>query len=355
MACTLIVGYFYRLTILMVFFFPFGCTFKIETNRIFAKAQTIDRKWSVLQKPSKMRPPTQLTISINVRDWKDNDFIAIRSLLQSSESGFDPEGPLDLDCGAQSTLRESYNPMDGGCFLVATKVDNSSEILGTAALISGTPITYFSSGTSVSSPEKVTGAVRRTCSVEAKLEDQELILQSLLAEIEKRAAKAGVTELIVLAYECSSRLNPSLLVGLGYDELLTKLPNVDASQYRKVLPLSDNSDDVTSKGLKKRRIGSNVAAIISIFGVGAALVFAITVANVMGFELIPSNNDNRGIGTPLSTQELQILKEEEQLQRTDIDSQQTKEIRNWNDLSSEEKREEAALMKVIQGQDVRLK
>jgi len=78
------------------------------------------------------------------------------------------------------------------------------------------------------------------------------------------------------------------------------------------------------------------------------------VANVMGFELIPSDY-NGGIGTPLSTQELQFLEQEEQLKRTDIDSQQTKGIRQWNDLSSEEQREEAALMKIIQGEDVRLK
>ena len=79
----------------------------------------------------------------------------------------------------------------------------------------------------------------------------------------------------------------------------------------------------------------------------------------MGLELLPSN-DNRGIGMPLSTEELQRLKQDEQLQRTDIDGQKSIEgagaggSRQWEDLNAEERREEVALMKIIQGRDFRL-
>jgi hypothetical protein len=53
-----------------------------------------------------------------VRDQKDEDEVGIRSLLSSAAS-FDPEGPLDIDCGGPQALQESYDPDDGGCFLVA--------------------------------------------------------------------------------------------------------------------------------------------------------------------------------------------------------------------------------------------
>lgn len=84
----------------------------------------------------------------------------------------------------------------------------------------------------------------------------------------------------------------------------------------------------------------------------------------MGLEVSPvGSSDNRGMGTPLSQEELQQLQYDETLQRTDLDGGGRKEagigndasIRAWEDLTDEERREEAALMKIIQGQDVRIR
>ena len=74
----------------------------------------------------------------------------------------------------------------------------------------------------------------------------------------------------------------------------------------------------------------------------------------MGLEVLPSSaTDNRGVGTPLSIEEVLRLKEDEKLKRSNIDGEQT--TRPWEELGDEERREEAALMKIIQGQDVRIR
>jgi hypothetical protein len=74
----------------------------------------------------------------------------------------------------------------------------------------------------------------------------------------------------------------------------------------------------------------------------------------MGFEVLPSSaTDNRGVGAPLSVEEVLRLKEDEKLKRSRIDGEQT--TRQWEELGDEERREEAALMKIIQGQDVRIR
>ena len=65
-----------------------------------------------------------------------------------------------------------------------------------------------------------------------------------------------------------------------------------------------------------------------------------------------NNNNNRGLGRPLSTEDLRQLLQDEQLKRTTIDPMNEK--REWNDLSLEERREEMALLQVIQGQDIRI-
>ena len=70
-----------------------------------------------------------------------------------------------------------------------------------------------------------------------------------------------------------------------------------------------------------------------------------------------SDADNRGLGTPLSVQELRQLQQDEPIQRTTMEggSDTSEGSRPWQDLSPEELREELALIKIIQGQDVRIK
>jgi hypothetical protein len=292
-----------------------------------------------------------------VREWRDDDVQRIIGLLTDSPSGFDPEGPLEIDCGSPAAIQESYNRKDGGCFLVATDDrndddddDDDSDIMGTAALTVGTQIAYLKSGASISSPV-VTGAVRRVCTIaHAPPATQELILQTLLEEIETRAVQHGATELIVLAYPTTRRPNHVLLDKRGYRKVLPS--NLDGVvQYCR--SLGDKESDSSSRAAATTTISNDASSNIVIgtsFVVMLLLVFSF-VGNLMGLELMPSN-DNRGIGTPLSIQEVQRLKQDEQLKRMDLDGKGIE--RQWEDLGMEERREEAALMKIIQGQDIRL-
>mmetsp|Transcript_20283 Transcript_20283/g.30770 ORF Transcript_20283/g.30770 Transcript_20283/m.30770 type:complete len:527 (-) Transcript_20283:30-1610(-) len=293
---------------------------------------------------------------------------------------------------------------------------NSERIVGTAALTVGTPVTYLKSGASMSSPADITGAIRRVCAVD------ESILQPLLRSIEIRASEAGVGQLILLAYpnpesERSTgagatttaataicRPGTALLKSMGYEELPINLKGVDAVQYGKNLVHVDqsqnqndantnaaensnadanadanaNANAVNNSSLKQLNNHSSNEKILDA-AVGASflailLAFVLGVGNFMGLELLPSigssgdNNNNRGIGSPLSVQELELLRQDERLQRTDLDggagasastsggaSAVDDGIRQWKDLSFEERQEEAAMMKIIQGQTTRLK
>ena len=311
--------------------------------------------------------------NIQVRDWTlgdEDDIMNILSSAAESSSGFDPEGLLDIDCGSEAALRESYDDTDedgGSCFIVATDPLNKSLIIGTAALIIGTPITYLQSGASLSSPDKITGAVRRVYAIDdgTTMISHESILQSLLVEIEIRALAAGATDLIILAYSDDRRPNTHLLDKMGYQELPATLKGVDALQYCKLLPPPPTVDNDHESNVIKTAFAptSNVSSDVAIGSslVGAVLFLLVGVANMMGLELVPSD-DNRGIGTPLSIQELNRLKEDEILKRTDLDGDGDGDgqplgsgVRQWNDLTFEERREEVALMKIIQGQNGRLK
>ena len=162
--------------------------------------------------------------------------------------GFDPEGMLDVDCGSTQALHESYNPEDGGCFLVATTTEKeNTSILGTAGLIVGTQIQYLKSGASISSGT-VTGAIRRVVCSSGSLSSftdekgkrqRTEIIGALLAEIERRAIENEATELIILAYPETStstgRPTPKILQSLGYESLPANLPGVDVEQYYKQL------------------------------------------------------------------------------------------------------------------------
>jgi hypothetical protein len=77
---------------------------------------------------------------------------------------------------------------------------------------------------------------------------------------------------------------------------------------------------------------------------------------VFGIEQLWGSIDNGGIGTSLSTQNLEELIRNEKLGRSGLDDGIGSDTtRQWEDLSSEELREEQALMKVIQGQYIRSK
>jgi hypothetical protein len=193
----------------------------------------------------------------------------------------------------------------------------------------------------------------------------ESILQSLLVEIEIRALAAGATDLIILAYSDDRRPNTHLLDKMGYQKLPATLKGVDALQYCKLLPPPPTVDNDHESNVIKTAFAptSNVSSDVAIGSslVGVVLFLLVGVANMMGLELVPSD-DNRGIGTPLSIQELNRLKEDEILKRTDLDGDGDGDgqplgsgVRQWNDLTFEERREEVALMKIIQGQNGRLK
>lgn len=292
-------------------------------------------------------------LHVRIREWQDEDVDQIQSLLSDTvPASFDPEGPLTVDCGSSKAILESYN--EGGCFLVAIEDDNKSEILGTAALTVGTQISYLKSGASISTPT-ITGAVRRVCTANST-RDNESILRLLLKEIEARANILGADELIMLAYPSARRPSSDLVERLGYRELPATLRGVDATQYAKVLDSATESniaaDDkiVTENNNSSTIAGTAIAALFTTF----LLVSFGFIANFMGLEVLPSPATvNRGVGTPLSIEEVWRLKEDEKLKRSDIDVKQTN--RQWEELGDEERREEAALMKIIQGEDVRIR
>ena len=73
---------------------------------------------------------------------------------------------------------------------------------------------------------------------------------------------------------------------------------------------------------------------------------------------------NRGLGKPLSSEDLGQLLQDEKLQRKSLDAATTNagtisgggtSSREWTDLSLEEQREEMALLRIINGQDIRIK
>jgi hypothetical protein len=366
--------------------------------------------------------------NFQIRDWISGDEMDLQALLQSALrlGEFDPEGPLDIDVGSRQAIQESYNRKEGGCMLVATTTttnddddDSSSKpcrIIGTAGLILGTQITYLPSGASVSTPQTVTGAIRRvvvscgtpttnstmttttTTTTPSLPKDKEndqadVVLRSLLSELEERARQNGATELILLAYPTTTtnsgsrtssnrprRPTASLVQGLGYQPLPTNLKGVEAVQFYKALHTASPNDDDKGRGVftfKEKKVNDDsksatgteatltAAALLSALVLFCALVVG-GVANLMGFDLSPAmmrssaGDYNRGMGTPLSIQELQRLQRDETLQRTDLDANnnnggQTSAARSWEDLSPEERREEAALIKIIQGQEVRIR
>jgi hypothetical protein len=283
------------------------------------------------------------------------------------------------------TLEESYSKEDGGCFLVAVKEqysenddDENIGIVGTLGMISGTQISYQPSGSSFSKPE-ITAAIRRVCA--SRVDDGEdnttnkaltrntsttKILEALIRQGEQRAIESGATNMIGMAYSEVSTIEndmakPSvgLFESLGYRVSQQQIPGVATIQYEKELSKNQfmtetNTEfDSTAKTTQEGEwiIPATVAAIFSL----GFLVFKLY-SSVFGIEQLWGSIDNGGIGTSLSTQNLEELIRNEKLGRSGLDDGIGSDTtRQWEDLSSEELREEQALMKVIQGQYIRSK
>jgi len=335
--------------------------------------------------------------NIKIRDWRRDDDEPQKIydyLLQREQYErkavkffFDPEGSLDLDVSSEWTLEESYSRDDNGCFLVAMKENSENgddeKVVGTLGMISGTEISYQSSGSSFAKPE-ITAAFRRVCASaveydedntasksQAKNSSAMKTLESLISKGEQRALKSGATTLIGLAYpelvmtndgnndkhdERENIFKPTvkLLESLGYQPSEQQLSGVATIQYEKKLSnkLDNNLERAGSvQGAEWIIPAASVVAFLS-FGF---LVFNLY-SNVFGIEQLWGSIDNGGIGTSLSTQNLEELIQNEKLGRSGLDDGISSTVtRQWQDLSAEELREEQALMKVIQGQSIRSK
>jgi len=211
-------------------------------------------------------------------------------------------------------------------------------------------------------------------------------LERLFQVLEQRAAQAGATEIVALAYPTPSfrdsdhvtieKPTSAFLETLGYERLLQQIPGIDAIQYGKNLKsvLRDNSTQATVlKTNKNLTTTGNDASetnqtqrMLALSGLlftgilGLLLAGWIGVAQFMGFDTMlpvlsaetqPDAAINRGLGRPLTSQDLGQLLQDEQLKRTTL----SLDDREWNDLTLEEKREELALLQVIQGQNIRIK
>ena len=330
---------------------------------------------------------------IQIRDWRftDDEPKKIYDFLQLREEEerrkmwnfFDPEGSLDLDVVNDRALEESYSKEKGGCFLVATKGetgenDNNTniEIVGTLGMIAGTQISYSSSGSSISNSE-ITAAIRRVCALKvdeeyavnetSKVDESSKILKALILRGEQRALQSGATNMIGLAYsevpatdnsvdfdnrKKIAKPTASLFESLGYRLSEQQIQGTATIQYEKKLKRNDVVTKTTISAIEEGTwiIPATVAAVVSL----GVLVFNLY-SNVFGIEQLWGSVDNGGIGTSLSTENLEELIRNEKLGRSSLDDGFGSTTRLWEDLSPEELREEQALMKVIQGQPIRSK
>ena len=312
--------------------------------------------------------------TFRVRDWSGEDGEAgeaLRLLVRAAASAggggdggsgggssggrrrFDPEGPLEVDVGSAARIAEAYDPSDGGCLLIAEAAgagggDGSASLLvGTVGLVLGTQVEYLRSGASVSAPRsRITGALRRACCLAGGDTEKERILRALLAGAEDRAREGGADVLVALAYPVEGaggkedqeavvvrRPDASLLERCGYSPLPTQLGGggIDVVQYGKELVGSDGESGGKAAAVEAE---AEAAAAIPGGGTGAAaadaavaLSLALTglalllggVAALLGLDVGGGSADNRGIGAPLTREELVRLREDERLQRTDLD------------------------------------
>ena len=299
---------------------------------------------------------------------------------------FDPEGPLEADVGSAARIAEAYDPSDGGCLLVAEAAGAgggdgmTSLLVGTVGLVLGTQVEYLRSGASVSAPRsRITGALRRACCLAGGGTEKERILRALLAGAEDRAREGGADVLVALAYPEEGaggkedqeavvvrRPDASLLERCGYSPLPTQLGGggIDVVQYGKELVGPDGESGgkaaAAIPGGGTGAAAADAAVALSLALTGLALLLG-GVAALLGLDVGGGSADNRGIGAPLTREELVRLREDERLQRTDLDGGsgggEGREggARRWEDLRDEERREEEALLQIIQGRDVRIR
>lgn len=321
-----------------------------------------------------------------IRDFRlnDDETKKIYDLLLRREQNerevttdfFDPEGSLDLDVSNKWTLGEAYSKDDGGCFLVAVERDSNDDenfrIVGTLGMISGTQVAYQTSGSSFSEPD-ITAALRRVCAMWIGNSDDDettKILTALIRQGEDRALKSGASNLIGLAYpetqtNCGGNANDennniikptaSLLESLGYKMSSQQIAGVTTIQYEKRLSRSALAEGLQPTESKIERgewiIPATIASLVSL----GWLVFNLY-SNVFGIEQLWGSVDNGGVGTSISSQYLEQLIQDEKLGRSGIDEDTgSVTVRQWEELSPEELREEQALMKLIQGQSLRVK
>lgn len=347
--------------------------------------------------------------TFRVRDWSGEDGEAgeaLRLLVRAEASAggggdggdggssggrrrFDPEGPLEVDVGSAARIAEAYDPSDGGCLLIAEAAgagggDGSASLLvGTVGLVLGTQVEYLRSGASVSAPpSRITGALRRACCLAGGDTEKERILRALLAGAEDRAREGGADVLVALAYPEEGaggkedqeavvvrRPDASLLERCGYSPLPTQLGGggIDVVQYGKELVGPDGESGgkalaaaAAIPGGGTGAAAADAAVALSLALTGLALLLG-GVAALLGLDVGGGSADNRGIGAPLTREELVRLREDERLQRTDLDGGsgggEGREggARRWEDLRDEERREEEALLQIIQGRDVRIR
>lgn len=314
--------------------------------------------------------PPRLTVraAVAIRNFQPGDARAIQRLLTTSDDSllsFDPEGPLEVDCGTDMAIQESYLSEDDGRFLVAYEDDDNDSnatIIGTAGLVIGTVVSYQSSGASLSKPTMTTGAVRRVCG------KTPAICRQLVLALESKC-EGDVDELIALAYPDNENTAPTAVVrptanvleSLAYVRSESQLRGTNVIQYTKRLDSSVDDDKKPESRIQSSYLPEDVKDNSSIDGVVEALAAGVLVLLVVAFTSVPqfmgidvySDANNRGLGSPLSSQELNRLQQDEGLQRTQLDEGENE--RQWQDLAQEEQKEELALMKIIQGQDIRVK
>jgi len=310
------------------------------------------------------------------------------SSSSSSSSFFDTEGPLSVDCATVATIQECYYDSQDGCFLVATTIptpqnttttttttsrsssdDQNEIIIGTGGLVVGTITSYPTSsteGTSWSTPTIRTGAIRRVCG------STQGTCQQLVKALEIKAVEHNADEIIVLAYPpvlphhrqqqqqqeatksiVVQRPTTHLLEAIGYQRSVSQLRGTDVIQYVKQLKTTTNDakDTQIINGMPSDGFVEALAAGIVVI---ILLITTTLIAQLMGIDTF--SNANQQLGTPLSTEELNRMQQDERLQRTELDDGMgVGRERQWQDLSSEEQWEEIALLKVIQGQDIRIK
>ena len=112
-------------------------------------------------------------------------------------------------------------------------------------------------------------------------------------------------------------------------------------------PQIDREEDL-QPGPQKGRL----LVLLSASFASLVLAGAMGVVKILGFDDGGQGDDNRGLGSPLTTQELRQLQKDESLQRRSLSDMQEERDK---DALLEDAREDVALLRVITGQDIRLK